>query len=67
MPLASGRLGEWLALADGPSVLALEADDTSGNRSRATRPVVVDTLPPDPPVLVEVGLPGTPPDRLVPR
>jgi subtilase family serine protease/Tol biopolymer transport system component len=67
VPLASGRLGEWLPLADGPYVLALEADDTAGNRSRTTRPVVVDTIPPAPPVLVEVDLPGTPPDRLVPR
>ena len=67
VPVAGGKLGDWLAVADGPYVLALEADDTSGNRARTTRPVVVDTRPPDPPVLVEVASPGTPPDRLVPR
>jgi subtilase family serine protease/Tol biopolymer transport system component/flagellar hook assembly protein FlgD/fibronectin type 3 domain-containing protein len=67
VPVAGGTLGEWLALEDGPHVLALEAADTNGNEARVTRRVVVDTLPPAPPVLVEVARPGTPADRLVPR
>jgi subtilase family serine protease/flagellar hook assembly protein FlgD len=66
VPIAAGTLGEWLALADGPYVLALEADDVRRNRARITRPVVVDTVPPEPPVLVEVARPPTPVDRLAP-
>ena len=38
----------------------------TGNRGRVTRPVVVDTQPPGPPVLVEVARPPAPTDRLVP-
>ena len=66
VPVAGGKLGEWLALVDGPHVLALEAEDTSGNEARATRRVVVDTLPPEPPVLVAVAKAEAPADRLVP-
>ena len=55
VPVAAGTLGEWLALADGPYVLALEAEDTNGNEARVTRRVVVDTLPPEPPVLDRRG------------
>ena len=66
MPVAGGHLGEWLALADGPYVLALEADDTHGNTGRIVETVVVDTQPPAPPVLTDVAQPASPPDRLVP-
>jgi subtilase family serine protease/flagellar hook assembly protein FlgD len=66
LPVSAGGLGEWLALADGPYVLALEADDIHGNRARITRPVAVDTVAPEPPVLVEVAHPPAPGDRLVP-
>ena len=38
----------------------------TGNRGRVTRAVLVDTQPPEPPVLVEVSRPPTPVDRLVP-
>lgn len=64
--VAGGTLGEWLALADGPHVLALEAEDTSGNEARVTRRVVVDTLPPEPPVLIAVAKEPPPADWLVP-
>ena len=66
MPVAGGRLGEWLALADGPYTLALEADDTHGNTGRIVETVVVDTQPPGAPVLTDVAQPASPPDRLVP-
>ena len=66
VPVAGGKLGEWLALVDGPHVLALEAEDTNGNEARVTRRVVVDTLPPEPPVLVAVAKEQAPADWLVP-
>jgi len=65
VPVAAGVLGEWLALVDGPHVLAVEADDTNGNRARAMRRVIVDTLPPEPPVLVDVAKQPPPADWLV--
>ena len=55
VPVVAGRLGDWMALADGPYRLALEADDTRGNSARTTRRVVVDTVPPAPPVLIRVA------------
>jgi hypothetical protein len=64
--VAAGRLGDWLALTDGVYRLALEAEDRSGNEARITRRVVVDTQPPDPPVLIEVARPASPPDTLTP-
>ena len=66
VPVAAGTLGEWLALADGPYVLAIEAEDTNGNEARVTRRVVVDTLPPEPPVLIAVAKESPPADWLVP-
>ena len=66
LPVAAGRLGEWLALADGSYQLALEAEDTNGNAARATRLVVVDTEPPGPPVLTAV-VRGPAPDALRPE
>jgi subtilase family serine protease/flagellar hook assembly protein FlgD len=66
VPVAAGTLGEWLALEDGPHVLALEADDANGNAARVTRRVVVDTVPPAPPVLVAVGKEQPPADWLLP-
>ena len=66
VPVAGGRLGEWLALVDGPYTLALEADDTHGNTSRIVETLVVDTQPPGAPVLTDVAQPGSPTDRLVP-
>ncbi len=67
VPVAAGRLGDWLALTDGPHVLALEAEDTRGNEGRITRPVVVDTLPPEAPVLVSIDYSPAPVDLLVPE
>lgn len=64
--VAAGPLGDWLALSDGPYQLALEAEDLSGNQARVTRRVVVDTEPPQPPVLIEVSKPASPVDSLVP-
>jgi hypothetical protein len=66
VPVAAGTLGEWLALSDGPYVLALEAEDTNGNEARVTRRVVVDTVPPEPPVLLAVAKEPPPADWLVP-
>jgi subtilase family serine protease len=66
VPVAAGTLGEWLALEDGPHVLALEGEDTTGNEARVTRRVVVDTLPPEPPVLIAVAKESPPADWLVP-
>ncbi len=54
LPIVAGRLATWDALADGPYVLALEAEDLGGNTARVTRPVVVDTVAPEPPLLVSV-------------
>ncbi|HEX9190390.1 MAG TPA: FlgD immunoglobulin-like domain containing protein, partial [Vicinamibacteria bacterium] len=66
VPVASGSLGAWLALVDGTYVLALEAEDTNGNEARVTRRVAVDTVPPEPPVLVDVAAAATPADQLTP-
>jgi subtilase family serine protease/flagellar hook assembly protein FlgD len=52
--VAAGLLGNWTAIGDGPYVLALEAEDVSGNLARATRTVFVDNQPPAPPVLTSV-------------
>ncbi len=54
LPVVAGLLGTWDALEDGPYVIALEAEDLDGNQARVTSPLVVDTLPPEPPVLVSV-------------
>jgi hypothetical protein len=62
--VASGTLGQWLALADGPK--RPRAEDTNGNEARVTRRVVVDTLPPEPPVLLAVAKEPPPADWLVP-
>jgi subtilase family serine protease/flagellar hook assembly protein FlgD len=66
VPVASATLGEWLAIVPGPYVLALEAEDTAGNRGRVTRPVVVDIEPPPPPVLTFVNRSTTASDELTP-
>lgn len=50
----AGPLGSWTALGEGPHTLALEAEDSRGNLARAERHVVVDNLPPAPPILVSV-------------
>src|SRR5262249_26416653 len=64
VPVSAGALGEWLAVADGPYVLSLEAEDTAGNVARVTEPVVVDTQPPVPPVLIDVTTSPTAVDLL---
>ena len=56
VPIAAGLLGNWTAVGDGPYVLALEAEDASGNLARATRPILVDNQPPLPPVLTSVAI-----------
>jgi subtilase family serine protease len=66
VPVPAGTLGEWLAVGDGPYVLALDAKDTNGNEARVTRRVVVDMVPPEPPVLVAVAKEPAPADWLVP-
>ncbi len=63
LPVSAGALGSWDALDDGPHVLALEAEDTSGNIGRTTVAVSVDTVAPDAPVLTDVSL-GALPDSL---
>ncbi len=67
LPVAAGRLGDWLALSNGPYRLALEAEDASGNSARVTRRVDVDTAPPEPPVLVSVARGPAPADWLRPE
>jgi subtilase family serine protease/flagellar hook assembly protein FlgD len=67
VPVAASRLGEWLALSDGPYRLALEAEDDGGNRARVTRGVVVDTVPPAAPVLTAVAGEAAPADWLRPE
>lgn len=67
LPVAAGRLGDWLALSNGPYRLALEADDTTGNSARVTRRVDVDTAPPEPPVLTAVVKEPAPADWLRPE
>jgi len=67
-PLASGEasvsggvLTSWRALPpDGEVTLRLEAEDEAGNRSTAVVTVVVDTVPPAPPV----GLMASPTETL---
>ncbi|HEY2946701.1 MAG TPA: CARDB domain-containing protein, partial [Vicinamibacteria bacterium] len=56
MPVAAGLLGNWTAFGDGPHVLALEAEDVSGNLARVTKPLIVDNQPPSPPVLTAVTI-----------
>lgn len=63
LPVAGGVLGTWLALGEGPHVLALEAEDSSENVARTTRTVTVDTQPPLAPQLTDVE-PGVDPDAL---
>ncbi len=66
IPVAAGILGDWTAFVDGPHTLALEAEDTSGNQSRATVTVRVDLFPPSAPVLTAVdNVPA--PDALTAR
>lgn len=65
LPVSAGSLGAWTAIGDGPHVLLLEAEDTSGNLARAMLDLVVDNQPPLAPVLSDVA-PGSQPDALVP-
>ena len=55
LPVVAGTLGSWTGILDGPYTLALEAEDTSGNRARVTRVVVVDTQPPLAPALTALA------------
>jgi subtilase family serine protease/flagellar hook assembly protein FlgD/WD40 repeat protein len=65
VPVSAGNLAQWLAVGDGPHVIALEAEDNTGNQARATVTVVVDNDAPSAPVLVSV--PNVPaPDALTP-
>jgi subtilase family serine protease/Tol biopolymer transport system component/flagellar hook assembly protein FlgD len=54
VPVQASLLGTWTATTAGPYVLALEAEDTSGNQARTTVPVTVDVDAPEPPVLTSV-------------
>jgi subtilase family serine protease/fibronectin type 3 domain-containing protein len=54
VPVAAALLGNWTAVGDGPYLLAVEAEDVSGNLARVTRAVFVDNQPPAPPVLTSV-------------
>jgi subtilase family serine protease len=54
VPVAGGTLGSWTAVGSGPHLIALEAEDTSGNSARATVQVVVDNDAPAAPVLTAV-------------
>jgi subtilase family serine protease/flagellar hook assembly protein FlgD len=56
LPVAAGMLGSWTAVGAGPHVLALEAEDTSGNVARAAVTVTVDNVAPAAPVLGSVAL-----------
>jgi subtilase family serine protease/Tol biopolymer transport system component/fibronectin type 3 domain-containing protein len=51
LPVVAGVLGEWTAVGEGQRILALEAEDVSGNVNRVTVAVTVDTVPPAAPVL----------------
>jgi fibronectin type 3 domain-containing protein/flagellar hook assembly protein FlgD len=51
LPVAAASLGAWEALGAGPYVLALEADDDTGNTARVTVAVAVDNVAPTAPVL----------------
>lgn len=65
VPVTAGNLAQWLAVGNGPHVIALEAEDNTGNQARTTVTVEVDNDPPSAPVLVSV--PNTPaPDALSP-
>ena len=64
LAVSAGVLGTWTAVGDGPHVLALEAEDTSGNQGRTTVAVVADIQPPEAPALVSV-LEGAVSDALV--
>jgi subtilase family serine protease len=57
VPVTAGLLATWTALVDGPHVLALEAEDTSGNRARTTVDVFVDLVPPPAPEIDSVQPP----------
>jgi hypothetical protein len=60
----ASALGSWTATVDGPYVLTLEAEDTTGNVARATVPLVVDTQAPAAPHLHAVAAPtALEPDR----
>lgn len=54
VPVSAGLLATWTAFTAGPHVLALEAEDTSGNQARTTVDVFVDLVPPPAPVLESV-------------
>jgi subtilase family serine protease/Tol biopolymer transport system component/flagellar hook assembly protein FlgD len=54
MPVSVGFLGTWTPAQAGPHVLALEAEDQSGNQARVAVSVFVDHTPPAVPVLVSV-------------
>ena len=56
LPVSVGALGSWDALDDGSHVLALEAEDASGNLARTTLAVSVDTVAPDAPLLTDVSV-----------
>jgi len=64
LPVLAATLGAWTAVGEGPHVILLEAEDTSGNVAVARRSVVVDNHAPSAPVLLSVE-PGLAPTALL--
>jgi flagellar hook assembly protein FlgD/Tol biopolymer transport system component len=54
VPAAASVLGTWTPETAGPYVLALEAEDVSGNVARVTVPVTVDLEAPEAPTMVSI-------------
>ena len=65
LPVAGSSLGSWTAFGSGSRVIALEAEDLSGNQSRVSVRVVVDSVAPEAPILTDVAS-GASADVLVP-
>ena len=66
LPVSAGLLGTWTPATEGPYVLALEAEDDSGNQARVAVAVIVDHSPPPAPHLQE-PIDSGPADTLIPR
>jgi subtilase family serine protease/flagellar hook assembly protein FlgD/WD40 repeat protein len=54
LAVSAGTLGQWLAVGSGPYVIALEAEDVTGNQARTSVTVEVDNDPPSAPLLLSV-------------
>ena len=55
LPVLGAALGTWSAPADGRYVLAVEGEDVYGNEARVTSALTVDTVPPEPPLVLSVA------------